>query len=195
MNPPLTFDLLTAAIILPAAERHAAFSDLHHKVMTQYCASVSAITATRAGQIASDGRTIKQVVGHIMEWDRFMILGCGELLSGVKAPQMMESKGYLSLTGASLDYQTIDEFNAFQMEKHKSLPWPEIQSRAIRSAEVLHTLFTHSQLLNTALLESTDPYATKLTDGSRVEIRVGWELWIIVLEHEGIEHAVDLYSF
>jgi hypothetical protein len=60
-------------------------------------------------------------------------------------------------------------------------------------ASALHTLFTHPSLLNAHKLEQTKPWQKRLRNGHIIQnITMGWSLWLIVIEHIAVEHAVEL---
>jgi hypothetical protein len=193
MPAPISHHELINALRLGAADRYAVLRDLHRRVFINYYRAVQHITIEQANSLSSDGRSIKQVVGHIMEWDRFVIMGCGEILSGLKTPQLMKKRGFLNLNGEESRYKNIDEFNASRAEEHQSVEWKTIQERALRSAEVLYFFFTNPMLFNAEILEATDSVSISDGESGRLETTMGWLLWKIVLEHEGYEHALDLY--
>lgn len=193
MPAPISHDELIEALHLGAADRYAVLRDLHRRVFISFFRAVQRITPEQAESVSSDGRSVKQVVGHIMEWDRYIILGLGELLSGAKTPQIFKKRGFLSLTGTESGYASIDGFNANRANEQQTVDWKVIQERALRSAEVLYFLFTNPMLVNAAILEDCDPISISVGESQRLELTTGWLLWKIVLEHEGYEHAADLY--
>jgi hypothetical protein len=193
MPAPINHHELIEALQLGAADRYAVLRDLHRRVFISYYRAVQRITGEQADAVSSDGRAVKLVVGHIMEWDRFVIMGCGEILSGLKTPRLMKKRGFLSLNGEESRYKNIDDFNASRGEEHQSIDWRTIQDRALRSSEVLYFFFTNPMLMNAEILESTDPVTISDGGAQRLDLTVGWLMWKIVLEHEGFEHAPDLY--
>lgn len=194
MQSEIFYPKIQEAMALDPVSRHQAFSVLHAEVLAEYVNAVSVITESRAESCSSDGRSIKQVVGHIMEWDRFMIQAAGELLSGVQNPQMMAIKGFHHLLGITQDFESIDGFNAFHAVEQASQPWDQIQSRAIACAQILHRLFTTPGLLEAPLLDATAPVTLRFSGGVKLKSSIGWQLWIIVMEHEAVEHFSDLTS-
>ena len=60
-------------------ERKVEMIAFHRKIYDDYFKAVKGITPERAETISSDGRLVKQVVGHIMEWDRFTLICLGKL--------------------------------------------------------------------------------------------------------------------
>lgn len=178
---------------LPPAERHAAFADLHRQALAEYTGAVSRLDAAGAACPSSDGRSLAAVIGHIAEWERFMILSCGEMLAGVEKPQMLHGlRGWLAPDGTAQAFENIDDFNAFQLARQISLPWAEIQSTALSAASTLYALFTTPGLLDAARLEGTAPARQRMPDGTKLPMRAGWVIWWIVIEHEAAEHAADL---
>ena len=179
---------------LPPEPRFEAMSAFHQRVHTDYCQSVKAITLERAESVSSDGRLIKQVVGHIMQWDRFTLISLGQLMSGVKSRKILWKNGYVDQAGAPYNFGTIDAFNAFQAERQLSIPWSEIQADAIGMATTLANLLSIPAIITPAQLEDTEAISPELYDGQRFPIPCGWFLWYIILDHQAVEHACDLYS-
>jgi len=192
-NPDVFYPQLVAAMNLPAGARYARLAALHTAVRDDYRDALLAIDERRAAQPATDGRTLAQVVGHIMEWDRYMILGAGELLAGLHWPQMMKYTGFLDVDGSVHQFSGIDDFNARQAEKHAAMPWAEIRERALDAADALYALFTDPGVMSPARLARGNPCPWRLPGQPRLELPVGWVLWGITLEHAGTEHAADLY--
>lgn len=192
MKPEYFYPAVQAALKEDPASRRCAFSTLHAKVLAEYTGAVQALDAASAARVSSDGRTLKQVVGHIMEWDRYMIQAVGEMLSGIADPQMMSLRGYHELDNSTQDFDSIDDFNARQAKKQPSLAWDEIQTGAVEYARVLYTLFSTDGLMDPLRLEKTKASMIAFPDGSKIPSTVGWQLWMVVIEHEGIEHAADL---
>jgi hypothetical protein len=179
---------------LPPEERHERMAALHTNIVTEYRAAVKALTDKQAMQMVSGGaetRTVAQVVGHIAEWERFAILGAGDMLAGLTHPRMVTSlAGYYEPDSTAPTFDSIDAFNAYQAARHAEWPWARIQALALDTATTLHALFTEPRLVSAARLEATEPFRKRLEDGTRIRnITMGWNLWITVLEHEAVEHA------
>lgn len=193
MEMKLFYETMRRLHPLPPTERHAAFADLHHQALAEYSGAVSRLDVASAARPSSDGRSLAAVIGHIAEWDRFMILACGEMLAGVEKPQMLHGlRGWLAPDGTTQAFKNIDDFNAFQLVRQSSLPWQEIQTTALSAARTLYSLFTTPGLLDAARLEGTAPARQRLPDGTILPMRAGWVIWWIVIEHEAAEHAADL---
>ena len=179
---------------LAPEERKVEMTAFHRKVCDDYCKAVKGITPERAETISSDGRLVKQVVGHIMEWDRFTLICLGKLLSGVKTRKLLWKNGYVDASGEPYNFGSLDAFNAFQAERQASMSWSEIQMNAISVASNLLTLLSTPSLITPALLEDTEAISPELYDGQRLPIPSGWFLWYVILDHEAVEHARDIYS-
>ena len=178
---------------LAPQQRLQAMISFHLKVCETYCRAVSAIDDTLAGSKSSDGRLIKQVVGHIMEWERFTLMCYSQLLSGVKTRKILWKNGYTDSSGEPYNFCSIEAFNIFQVERQVELPWIQVQVEAIRLAKTLQTLLS-SALITPQLLEDTEAISPELYDGRRLPIPSGWFLWYVILDHEAVEHARDLYN-
>lgn len=179
---------------LPPEQRQRSMISFHHEVCERYCHAVSSITAERAAETSSDGRQIKQVIGHIMEWDRFTLICFGQLLSGVKSRKILWKNGYLDHVGEPYNFGSLDAFNAFQAERQTMVPWQEIQANAIDIAKTLFSLLSSPAIITPRLLEETETISPELYDGKRIAIPCGWFLWYVILDHQAVEHARDLYG-
>ena len=173
-------------------ERYGLLVEFHTEVAMRYIRLIRAITKQEAMRLSSDGRTIAQVVGHIAEWERFIILAAGEMITGVHRPRIMDLCGYLEPDGRVQDFASEDDFNAQQAAKHATWTWEQIQDLAIHTATALHALFTQPALLSPDCLERTQSCEWRLPQGIKLTLPTGWYLWMVSLEHEAVEHAADL---
>jgi hypothetical protein len=181
-----------ALLDLRPAERHAGLLALHAETLAEYSAWVQAITPAAAASPSSDGRPISLVVGHIAAWDRFLIQACGEMLSGAEWPSFMDLQGYLDEDGRRREFESIDAFNAHQAGLQHGLAWDALRSAALERAASAAALFAGPGLLTAERLERTRPTEWRLHGDRRVRAPVGWEVWMIIMEHESVEHAADL---
>lgn len=190
MDPILFYRDIQHAAALPPDERHARLSALHERVVRAYIAAITALTPRQVDAPPahpSPGReTVGQVIAHIAEWERFALLAAGDLLAGLPQPRMVaDLTGYLDPDGAPPVFQSTLSAHA--------RPWPQILPFAIETARSLHVLFTHPHLLTAGRLERTLPFDLQLPGGARLPgVRWGWNLWYAVLEHEAVEHALDI---
>ncbi len=175
-------------------DRHILLSALHTEVLTHYLAVVRTISEQAAKRISSDGRTIGQMVAHIAEWERWTLVALGEIVAGVEWPQIMNLSGYVGPNGQTKDFASVDAFNAYQATTHATQPWAQIQNLTCDVATSLHLMFTQPQLVTPERLENTKTYKWHLPDGTELAMPAGWYLWMVSLEHEGVEHIADLES-
>jgi hypothetical protein len=172
----------------PPVERHLLLADLHTNVVTPYLGALGSITPEGAVRVVPDGRTVAQVVAHIAAWERYGIVATGELIAGVKWPRLMRHAGYLEPDGSAHDFPNDDAVNAFVSLTYANHPWAAIQDTALYTATALHRLWTQSGLLEPERLEQTRSF-----QGHKYPLMpCGWALWVIMIEHEGVEHVDDL---
>jgi hypothetical protein len=188
---------ITELMALPPQERHERMLALHRQIYEQYTTAVSGITDEAAAIVVEDGkdqRTLLQIVGHLAEWNRFAIMSACDILAGVELPRMISDvSGFVQIEGRQLPFDDADDFNAYHAEQYKDAPWKKVQALALDTATVLLGLFTEPSLLSAERLERTRSSTKRLNDGTRVnDIAAGWDLWLTVLQHEGVEHAAQL---
>jgi len=173
-------------------DRHAGLRALHAETLAEYSGWLQAIPTARAHSASSDGRSIALVVGHIEAWDRFLIQACGEILSGVPWPSLMDLRGFLDEDGQRRDFASMDAFNERCADVQRRLPWDTLRASALDRAQAASALFDPSRLLTPERLEHTRLYEWETPGGLRIRAAVGWYVWMIIMEHEAVEHAADL---
>jgi hypothetical protein len=104
----------------------------------------------------------------------------------------MDLQGYLDEDGRRLDFESIDAFNAHHARLQRGLAWDGLRSAALERAATAAALFTAPDLLTAERLERTRPVAWRLHGDRRAQASVGWQIWMIIMEHESVEHAADL---
>jgi len=192
MKAEVFYQKIVAIAAQSPAERRLSLVGLHMDVVTSYLNAVRAMTAQDAARISSDSRTLGQVIGHIAEWERFTILAVGEIITGVRWPQIMNLSGYVEPDGQVREFANVDAFNDYQATKHAAWSWARIQNLAIQAALTLQVLFARPSLVSWERLEKTQAYRWCLPNEMDVTVSCGWYLWMVTLEHEAVEHAVDL---
>lgn len=197
MNADLFYQQVVDTFRLPPSERYTQMVQLHTQVMNEYVVAVQRITVEAAAQsVSTDGdqRTLAQIVAHIAAWERFGILAAGDMLAGVQHPRSItDVKGYVEEDGRVLDFADVHAFNNYQTQKYQTWSWSPLQTLAIDTATTFYTLFTHPQLLTATRLEQTKPYRKHFRNGQVIQnVRMGWCLWAMYLDHEGVEHAAEL---
>ena len=183
--------IVTIAAQSPA-ERRLSLVALHMDVIMPYLNAVRAMTAQDTARVISDGRTLGQVVGHIAEWERFTIMAFGEIIVGVSWPQIMNLSGYVEPDGQVRGFNSVDAFNDFQASKYAAWSCEQIQDLAIQTATTLQILLAHPSIVSWERLEQTKAYRWQLPNEIFVTVPCGWYLWMVTLDHEAVEHALDL---
>jgi hypothetical protein len=178
---------------LPSVERRVALLNLHQRVYETYVEALQQITEKGASRVVPDGRTVSQVVAHILEWDRAAMIAFGEILSGVEWPRLMSGSFNTDFDGKTHEFANVDDFNAHYAQVYAGESWDTIRTKAKDIARVLLQLFESPSLVTAERLDRTglfDRY--RLPTGVNLSLPCGWYLWMITVEHEGIEHAEDL---
>jgi hypothetical protein len=192
MNQADFYSKIEIIFSLPPDERWVQLVRLHVEILKSYKQAVHSIDLQLAAKACSDGRSVAQLVAHIAEWDRFFIQSAGEMVSGVGEPGIMNLTGYVTLQGERRDFSSLDEFNALQTEQYTAKPWAEIQKLALRAADAAFHLYANRELLPPDLLEATPLFKWQIPGGKAISIGTGWYIWMVVLEHEAVDHALDL---
>jgi hypothetical protein len=104
----------------------------------------------------------------------------------------MSLTGLLEQDGTAHEFDRSDGFNAYQAERQARPPWSQLRAQAVGAARSVHALFARPALLDDECLGHPRPYAWGLPGGERLTLTAGWFLWLITLEHEGVDHVADL---
>ena len=192
MKPDVFYEQMLERSTESPEIRYEQLTILHRQILVAYLTALQAINASSAACTTSDGRTVSQVVAHIAEWERFTLQAIGEMIAGVKWPQIMTLSGYLEPEGQICDFSSVDEFNAYQAAKYLHQPWEQVRAHAERTAKTLSEAFTSGNLLPPDLLEDTREFAWRLAIGKTITLGCGWYLWMVSLAHESVDHADDL---
>ncbi len=70
-----------------------------------------------------DGRSMKEIVGHIAGWEEWTAAAFGEIAAGAAEPAIMSLGGY---PHGIARYASIDTFNAARMAEARERPWSEL---------------------------------------------------------------------
>jgi hypothetical protein len=186
------YQSLVSAAQQPPQKRRLTLTDLHMEAINTYLETIRRITPQGAMRVVRDSRTVAQVVAHIAEWDRAVILAVGEVLAGVAWPRLMSQTVTVEPDGNVRSFASVDEFNAYYALEYAGQSWEDIQGVALDMATMLHQLFVHPGIVTLEQLEGTRRYDYRLPTGVTLTIPCGWYLWMVTLEHEMVEHAADL---
>ncbi len=81
-----------------------------------------------------DGRTLKEVVGHIIGWEKWVAAALDEIAAGVPEPSIMALSGYPE--GISR-YGSVDAFNGARMAEARERPWADVLADSDAAFEAL----------------------------------------------------------
>lgn len=187
------YDTVALVMRRNPAQRHSRLLDLHRRLLTQYVRGLQRISAAAAARTAPrDGRTVALIVAHIAEWDRAETIALGEILAGVRWPRVMSNHYTVTPQGEPLEFGEVDAFNAYFARTYDGRDWPAIRDAAVGAATTLFQLFDAPGLLTAERLDATDTHPFTLANGQEFDLPCGWYLWLVTMEHEGIEHAAEL---
>lgn len=196
------YEAIYQAAEVSPGERYQLLAGLHRQVYQDYIGAVRLITPENAASQVmqgEDNRTLAQLVGHMMAWDRFTVLAATDILVGLDLPRSVTAlEGYVAYDGEAMSFASVDEFNAYHAEKHATWPWPRLQQAALDMAATVHAMFTAPGMLDAGKLENTQPHRKRLHDPDRTVLEgltAGWALWLMELEHIGAEHVRELGIF
>ena len=163
MNPQAFYEQVLAGSEMSPDQRHRHFTKLHTSVLDDYLRAVRFTVTDLAEQPApntDDPRSLKIIVAHIAEWDRFAIAAACDILTGLQEPRMVNNfAGYVDEHGVQHDFESVNSFNAYQEARYADADWLDVQRMAIELAETLFALFTTRKLLNGPRLEDTATFA------------------------------------
>lgn len=178
-----------------AQERYADLVQFHQEALDFYLPAVETLTERDAEKPSSDGRLVKLVVAHIMAWEEWQI----QVFEDEKGReehlrQQTKLRGYFDPERKKIvDFDNVDQFNAYQAKKYADWKWEDIQQKAIDTALHLQSLFPDDPPTGWIdFLESAEDHLWKLTPDKTITVQAGWYLWMVSLEHEAIEHRSDL---
>ncbi len=99
-----------------------------------------------------DGRTMKEIAGHIAGWERWTIAAMGEIAAGMLEPSVMTLSGYPE---GIARYGSIDAFNAARMGEARERPWQQILED---SAQTFERLIAAIERVSATALARTAPF-------------------------------------
>ncbi len=197
MHTDVFYEQVTIGASYSPELRHLHYSKLHQSVLNDYSRALRFLfedVAESPSPHTTDPRSLKLIVAHIAEWERYVQMAAADVLVGLRQPRLVRQlHRYYDHDGNERSFSTIDEFNAHCSAYFAEWDWFDIQKFALDMAETTFTLFTTPHLITAARLEATEPAQKRLHNGQMLEnLTLGWVLWLIVLEHAAVEHAAEL---
>lgn len=130
-----------------------------------------------------DGRSLKEIVGHIMAWERWTVAGLEEIAAGQSEPGVMSLSGYP--IGISR-YASIDVFNAARMGEARERPWAELLDE---SAHVFESMIAAADGVSAETLHDTSPFYWPEVGGT---VPCGLYLLMVASHHYQSEHLPEI---
>lgn len=130
-----------------------------------------------------DGRTMKEIVGHITGWERWTATALEEIIRGAAEPSIMSLSGYpLGIAR----YGSIDAFNAARMSEAREAPWAEVLEQ---SASTFERLIETAERTPAQALATTSPFYWPDIGGT---VPCGLYLLMVAAHHYQEEHLPEV---
>jgi SAM-dependent methyltransferase len=133
----------------------------------------------------SDGRTMKEILGHITGWERWTVAALDEIAAGSPEPAIMSLSGF---PGSFARYASIDAFNDARMGEARERPWQNILEE---SALTFERLVAAAERTPAIALESTSPFYWPDLGGT---VPCGVYLLMVAAHHYQEEHLPEVLS-
>jgi SAM-dependent methyltransferase len=131
----------------------------------------------------ADGRSMKEIVGHITGWERWVTAALDQIATGVSEPSIMSLSGYpLGIRR----YVSVDVFNAARMGEAREQPWAEILDQ---SAEAFDALIAAAERTPAQSLAQTSDFFWPDLGGT---VPCGIYLLMISAHHYQEEHLPEV---
>jgi SAM-dependent methyltransferase len=133
--------------------------------------------------LTEDGRTMKEIIGHITGWERWTIEALKEIVAGSREPAIMSLAGYPIGIGR---YGSIDAFNGARMAEARERPWADVLDE---SAAVFDELLTTIEATPASALAHTAPFYWPDLGGT---VPCGLYLLMVAAHHYQEEHLPEI---
>lgn len=131
----------------------------------------------------ADGRSLKEIVGHITAWERWIAVALEEIIAGVAEPSVMSLSGYPE--GISR-YASVDVFNAARMGEARERPWSDILTD---SGAVFDRLIDTAERVSAENLSLTSDFFWPDIGGT---VPCGIYLLMEAAHHYQVEHVPEI---
>jgi SAM-dependent methyltransferase len=134
--PPLSLDdELRIALKLPPDEQKGRLIEILRSCRFAMMREVQQFSGEQASTPwTADGRTLKEIVGHITGWERWVVAAIDEIAAGVAEPAIMSLAGY---PDAPSRFESVDAFNASRMSEAREQPWADVLSQSDAAFDAL----------------------------------------------------------
>jgi SAM-dependent methyltransferase len=117
-------DELRAAIALEPQQQKRRLIEILRSCRFTFMREVQDVEGERAAAPwTDDGRSLKEILGHIAGWEEWTASAMAEIAAGSREPAIMSLGGY---PHGIARYASIDAFNAARMAESRERPWVEL---------------------------------------------------------------------
>jgi hypothetical protein len=138
-----------------------------------------------ATPLTPDGRTMKEILGHITAWERWAGSAFGQIRAGVLEPSIMTMSGYPE---GIARYASIDAFNAARMAEAREKPWADLLED---SAQTFESLVAAADATPSATMRRTSPFYWPAIGGT---VPCGIYLLMLSAHHYQEEHLPEVIA-
>ncbi len=182
--PPSLRDELRHAVTLVSDMQKRRLIEILRSCRFAFMREVQGVSGEQASTPwTDDGRTLKEITGHITGWERWTIAAMNEIASGMLEPSIMTLSGY---PVGIARYGSIDAFNAARMGESRELPWQQILED---SAQIFERLIAAIEWVPAAALARTAPFFWPDLGGT---VPCGVYLLMVSAHHYQEEHLPEL---
>ncbi len=130
-----------------------------------------------------DGRSLKEVLGHITAWEKWTVAALEEIAAGQTEPAIMSLGGY---PVGIARYASINVFNAARMGEARERPWADLLDE---SAAVFEKLTAAADRIPAALFAATSDFYWPEVGGT---LPCGLYLLMVPSHHYQEEHLPEV---
>lgn len=184
--PPSLIDELKLALRLEGEEQKRRLIEILRSCRFALMREVQDMSGEQAATPhTADGRTMKEIVGHITGWERWTTDALREVNAGVLEPSIMTLTGYPE--GISR-YASIDAFNGARMGESRERPWADLLEESTR---VFEELITAVDATPAIALQRTVPFYWPQIGGT---LPCGIYLLMVAAHHYQEEHLPEVIA-
>jgi ubiquinone/menaquinone biosynthesis C-methylase UbiE len=179
-------DEFRVALALPPEQQKHRLMEILRSCRFAFLREVQDVSGEQASTpLTQDGRSLKEIVGHITAWERWHLAGLEEIAEGVGEPGVMSLSGYPE--GISR-YASLDAFNAARMAEAREKPWSQVLEE---SAATFDELTAAVERVPVPDLADTAPFFWPELGGT---VPCGLYLLMVSAHHYQVEHLKDVVA-
>jgi SAM-dependent methyltransferase len=175
---------LQRALTLQGEDEKLRLIEIMRSCRFAFMREVQDLTGEQAATpLTSDGRTMKEILGHITGWERWSASALEQVRAGLLEPSIMTLGGYPE---GIPRYASIDTFNAARMAEAREKPWADLLEESARTFE---SLVAAADSTPAATLRRTAPFYWPAIGGT---VPCGLYLLMVTAHHYQEEHLPEV---